>query len=252
LTPSLLGLINPNIRQGYDSFAVFEINKTHQKSDGLTDENVPVELDMLSLVITNKDKQSGATYYQAKRSLDYLAESLGLKLVYKKMNEQSTDSLVAPFEYRRSAEVVDESTGLSVGVIGEYKKSVTRNFKLTEYTAGFEINIRKLFEATQDLLNNYKPISKYPSAERDICFKVSQNVSYDQIIDASNSALNGIQMETLILPIDIYQAQNSETKNVTIRIKLTAYDHTMSSEEITKVVEELITSVVVKTQAVII
>ncbi|HEV7952196.1 MAG TPA: phenylalanine--tRNA ligase subunit beta, partial [Candidatus Saccharimonadales bacterium] len=41
LTPSLLGLVHPNIKQGYDQFALFEVNKTHPKQHGLTDENVP-------------------------------------------------------------------------------------------------------------------------------------------------------------------------------------------------------------------
>lgn len=252
LTPSLIGLIHPNIRQGYDSFAIFEMNKTHRKSDGLTAENVPVENDMLSLIVANKDKQIGETYYQAKRLLDYLADLLGLKLSYEQLNDEPGNALTVPFEYRRGAQVTDNATGLLIGVVGEFKKSVSRSFKLSEYTAGFEVDIRQLFEATQNLANSYKPISRYPSAERDICFQVSSEVRYDQIIKSANLALINIQLETNILPIDIYQPKTGETKNITIRIKITSHDHTLSSEEIVKVIEGVEASVTAETHAIVI
>lgn len=252
LTPSLIGLIHPNIRQGYDSFAIFEMNKTHQKSDGLTAENVPVENDMLSLIVANKDKQIGETYYQAKRLLDYLGDLLGLKLSYEQLNDEPGNALTVPFEYRRGAQVTDSATGLLIGVVGEFKKSVSRSFKLSEFTAGFEINVRQLFEATQNLANSYKPISRYPSAERDICFQVSSDVRYDQIIKSASLALINTQLETYILPIDIYQPEKVETKNITIRIKITSHDHTLSSEEIVKVIEGVEASVITETHATVI
>lgn len=252
LTPSLLGLVHANIRQGYDSFAIFETNKTHLKQGGLTDEGVPVEKDMLSLVVSNKNAQIGATYYEAKRVLDYLAELLALELTYEKLDDQSDNVLAAPFEYRRSARIIAKATGLPIGIIGEYKKSVARNFKLSEYTAGFEINVRNLFEAIANIGNNYKAISRYPSAERDVCFQVSKDVNYDQIINASNTALSNVQLETNILPIDIYQPKDADTKNITIRIKITAHDHTLTSEEITNIIEGVIASVMLKTNATVI
>lgn len=252
LTPSLLGLVNSNIRQGYDSFAVFEVNKSHQKQDGLTDENVPIEDDMIALVVANKNKQSGASYYQAKRMLDYVGESFGLKFVYSVVDDEFNSALSAPFEYRRSARVIDDKSGLSIGIIGEYKKSVTRNFKLTEYTAGFEINSQNIFNAIQGVESSYVPVSRYPASERDICFKVNRDISYKQIIDAANIALDNVQMETNISPVDIYQPENDDTKNITIRIRLVSRDHTLNSEEVISVISSVIESVIAETCATVI
>ena len=252
LTPSLLGLIYPNVKQGYDNFAIFEINKTHQKQHGLTDENVPIETDSISLVVTSKNKKAGSPYYQAKRIFDYLCQSFGIELAYQNIDQKTDDLLSIPFEYRRSAKLVDLRTGTIIGIIGEYKKSVARQFKLPEYSAGFEINARGLFESTKELGNRYKPLSRYPSAERDICFQVSKDLSYDRIINSLNNAVVSIDLDTAISPVDIYQPIDGETKNITIRIKLTSYDHTLTSKEANDVIDGLINSVTSQNQAIVI
>lgn len=250
LTPSLLDLIHTNIKQGYDNFAIFEINKTHKKSDGLTDEKVPVESNMLALTMTNKIKQTSAAYYQAKKLLNYLAESIGLKLIYKPIID-SDNPIFAPFENKRSAGVFDSNNTL-IGVVGEYKKAVVKGFKLPEYTAGFEVDTEVLFESSKRAENKYKPISHFPSAERDICFQVDQNIQYSQILESAESDLRQIDLESEISPVDIYQADKSSTKNITIRIKLTSHEHTLSSDEVMVAVNNVIDAVILATKATVI
>jgi phenylalanyl-tRNA synthetase beta chain len=239
LTPSLLGLIHPNVKQGYDSFAVFEMNKTHPKQQGLTDESVPVETDMLALTVTSKKAQGDSAYYQAKKMLDYLAESVGLDLVYNPIDSDLATSLAAPFEYRRSALVIDKKTDTYLGIVGEYKKSVSRGFKLPEYTAGFEISTQALYGAASRLPNTYSPLSRYPGTERDICFQVANDVTYAQIIHSIQAALSQVELETTVTPVDIYQANDSSTKNVTVRIKLTAHDRTLAGEDVTTIIKQV-------------
>ncbi|MEI7917946.1 MAG: phenylalanine--tRNA ligase subunit beta [Candidatus Saccharibacteria bacterium] len=250
LTPSLLGLVYPNIKQGYDSFALFEINKTHQKQDGMTNENVPIESDATALVIASKNKQSGAAYYQAKLTFDYVCKALGLKLSYRPIDSELGTAVSLPFEYRRSAEVVDTATGRIVGIIGEYKKSVTKGFKLPDYTAGFEISTRALFESTK--ATGYRPLSRYPATERDICFQVNEKVTYSQVAEAVETALNGVKLEPCVSPVDIYQTDNATTKNITIRIKLTAHDHTLTGDEVNEVVKSITASAISNAHAIVI
>lgn len=252
LTPNLLGLISPNIKQGYDNFALFEINKTHQKQDGLNNENVPVEADMLALTITSKNKKTGTAYYQAKKIVDYLCELFNINLSYNVPKNDMASALTAPFENCRSAVITDSKTGLLVGVVGEYKRSVTRSFKLPEYASGFEIDVRTLFNITQSASGIYKPISRFPAAERDICFKVMRNVNYKQIIDAISLTLGSINLEAHISPVDIYQPASGDTKNITIRIRLVANDHTLNSDEVLSVIKSVIESVISSTGATVI
>lgn len=241
LMPSLLGLVNANIKNGYDQFALFEINKVHSKSAELV-EAVPAEMHRLALVLVDKKEQTGAPYYQAKRLLDYMAQLLGMELSYKPLGDTGL-ALAKPFEPRRSARVVDVHSGQPLGVIGEYKKSVSRGFKLPGYAAGFEL----LPEAIAIALNNkaaaYTPLSRYPSSERDICFQVERSVVHGAIIDIAKDVLSGVDLLTEISPLDIYQPQDGTTKNVTIRIKLTANDRTLSGQEVGGVVEQVTAAV---------
>lgn len=239
LTPSLLGLVHPNVKQGYDNFAVFELNKAHPKQHGLTDENVPVEVDMLALVVTSKKAQTGSAYYQAKKMLDYLGASLGLDLAYNPIDADQNSSLSAPFEHRRSALVTDKKTDTYIGIVGEYKKSVVRGFKLPEYTAGFEINTQALHGAVAQLASEYTPLSRYPGTERDICFQVATDITYAQIVSSVATVLSDIELETSVNPIDIYQADGSPTKNVTVRIKLTAHDRTLTGDEVSEIISKV-------------
>lgn len=252
LTPSLLGLVHPNIKQGYDTFAVYELNKVHPKSHGLTDEGVPSEVDMLAYVIASKQKMRGAAYYEARRTLDCLAETLGLELVYAPIDAESNYPVTAPFEPKRSALVTDSKTDTSLGIIGEYKKSVVSAFKLPESTAGFEISSAALDEAVAKLTSDYVPVSRYPGMERDICFQVEETVTYGEIIAAVRSVLGDTKLETSIAPVDIYQPPNMTTKNITIRIKLTSHEKTLTSEEGNKVVEDVVAVVQQQTNAIIV
>lgn len=239
LTPSLLNLVHPNIKAGYDNFAVFELNKVHNKVHGLDEENVPGEINMLALTVAHKKPQGGASYYEAKRFLDYIATSLGLEFSYAPIESEPGYPVSAPFEHRRSAMVSDMASGEFIGMIGEYKKSVAKNFKLPESTAGFEIGPELLLKAVQKRPNSYTPISRYPSTERDICFQVGTDITYSQIVTAVKEVLAGVRLETNIQPVDIYQADGATTKNVTVRIKMTADDRTLTNEDANIVMNDI-------------
>lgn len=251
ITPSLLDLIHPNIKQGYDSFALFEINKTHQKQHGLTEESVPIESDMLALVYASKNKADGAPYYQAKTIFEYVCTLLGIELAFADM-ESSDEALEAPYEYRRSAKISDKTTGEVVGIIGEYTKTAAKNFKLPVCAAGFEVDMQALYKSFKNGRKTYHPLSRYPMTERDICFKVATEVNYSQIIDSALRALKLTELESSISPVDIYHSKGSDTKNITIRIRLTSHDHTLAGSEVLSVIQSVISAVTIETKAVVI
>lgn len=238
LTPSLLVNVHPNIKAGYDHFALFELNKFHTKLAGETDEKVPKELDGLAFVLARSKKAQGSAYYEAKQYLDYIAQMLGLEFAYEPLEEKSDYPVTQPYEYRRSARVWDARTRERIGVIGEFKRSVQKAFKLPEYSAGFEIAPRGLLKAVSQLENSYRPLSKYPGTERDICFQVKSDVSYQQVIDSASEGLS-TDLQTTIEPLDLYQPEDGETKNITIRIKLVSYEKTLKSEEVNSVIEQV-------------
>ena len=137
-------------------------------------------------------------------------------------------------------------------MVGEYKKSVINGFKLPEGSAGFEMNLVGLFDAFKKLKPNYKPLSRYPSSERDVCFQVGENVMYSQIYNSVINALETDKYDAVVTPIDIYKPTEGGTKNITIRIKLTPTNHTLTGDEVNRYVESISNSVVKNTQATVI
>lgn len=245
LTPNLLSLVHPNIKAGFDDFAIYELNKSHTKVHGMTDENVPAELTMLALIVARKKADNGAAFYEAKRILEYLSDALGLQFEYKSMTEDPGFPVTAPFEHRRSALVSDRVSGEFIGMVGEYKKSVARNFKLPEYAAGFEIDPDALLKAVLKRPNQYRPLSRYPSIERDVCFQVANDIQYAQIADVAQQSLTNVDLETSVAPVDIYQPDGAVAKNVTVRIKMTASDRTLTNDDANAVVK-MVTDAVIK------
>lgn len=250
LTPSLLNLVHPNVKAGYEQFALFELNKTHNTASRLDKEKVPVEHDRIALVLTQSKGKHQTPYYAAKRYLDYIALSLGIELDYQPLHSGANDDpSLKPYEPKRSAIVTNKDTGGYIGVVGEFKASVQKAWKLPILTAGFEINPRGLQEAVERVGQRYQALSRYPGTERDICFQVDQVVSYQLIVDHVVSALSQTKLLTSIQPVDIYKAEGSSTKNVTIRLSLASYDKTLTSEEVAVMIDSVINKVVKATKA---
>lgn len=245
LTPSLLTHVHPNIKNGYDQFALFELNKTHAKHDGLTEESVPVEHDSLALVIANKTNAKSAAYYNAKRYVEYVLSELGITAQYEPLTDGAASPLTQPFEEKRSARIV--ANGQVIGVVGEFKRSVAKNFKLTDNVAGFELSPRVLLELAQQV--EYKASSRFPGTERDICFQVASDVTYGALIAAVNEATAQSAYEILLSPVDIYQGEGAETKNITVRFALSSFDKTLTGDDVSDAVNAVVKNVQEKTGA---
>lgn len=243
LTPSLLSQVSQNVKSGYSRFALYELNKTHQKSDGLTAENVPVESDCLALVVTDTSS-AGVAYYQAKYILDYLLANLNVKLIYENVElSNEAKAMASPFDQKLSAQIINPTDGKILGYVGEYKKVVKKDFKLPVYTAGFELDIRRLLESDKLAQTAYQPLSKFPGTERDICFQVATDQRYSEVVEPIKTVLDELKLVVEILPVDIYRPLNSDVKNITVRIAFASYNKTMTNHEIAAITDQIIAAV---------
>lgn len=253
LTPSLLANIHPNIKSGYDHFALFELNKFHTKKAGLNDEDVPKELDGLAFVISNNNALGGASYYEAKRYLDFLANSLNLDLVYEPLEENSDYPVTQPFEPKRSARVWDRKTRERIGVVGEFKRSVAKSFKLPEATAGFELATRGLLKLAKQ--SEYMADSKYPTTDRDVSFQIQDTMTFDELFTAIKEAVVANEGDIRIIssePLSIYRPEEETYRNITVRFVMTNPLRTITAEDANKTRDAIIKQVIEKTQAVIV
>lgn len=244
LTPSLLSHVHNNIKSGYRDFALFEIGKTHSKRADLDSDGLPSEMRRVALVVASRQDRTDAPYYNAKTVLEFLTTKLGLKLVFKPISSDTTLTMAKPFEASRSARAIDVVSGQTIGIVGEYTVATRQAFKLPDYSAGFELLPQAIEMALEKVTAGYKPLSKYPSTDRDISFKVSEDVSYQQVVDLAESELADSGVDYALSPADIYQAEGDSKKTITINVRLTPFDRTLQSEDANKIVATLTESVV--------
>ena len=237
LTPSLLEKTYTNLKSGYQDFALFEMNKVNQKAYGFTDEKVPVEKNHLALVLTKADEKS--PFYAAKNILTNLATSLGIKIKFAECPADFIEyPIFKPFEPKRSAMLIDIATGDFFGFVGEYKNSVRNNFKFENPIAGFEIDLGRIKNPLR--INKVAPkISNYPSAERDLTLKLPAATPFEKSEALLRATCEAESVLFDITPLSIYQGADKSTKNLSFRLKLTSLEKTLTSNEISDIIEKV-------------
>lgn len=238
LTPSLLSKVSQNIRAGFGEFAIFEMNKITEKSLGLNEENVPIEQKKLAFVYVNNKGENA--FYQAKNYVDFLFKKLGVEVEFSKFNLEKSP-LSTEFESKRSAVIEIRNNGkkITLGVIGEFKKSVQKSLKLPEATAGFELDLNILLENLAGSNVKIKNFSKFQSVERDISINVDEKREFSEIFNIFKNISDKFEnIEIEVLPIDIFK-NSDRTKNISIRFKITPFEKTLTGEEIHEIVQKI-------------
>lgn len=249
LLPSLLDKVHTNIKQGYGQFALFEINKTHDKSN-VYEDGLPIEQEQLALVFAADQKAcqnyAGSPYYQARVYLQHLLDKFGIRqLEFEPITKQPPagrfKQTIAPFELSRSA-LVTINEGIVIGVIGEVKSSIKKQLKLPNFTAGFELDTQLLNQYAQEL--NYTQLSRFPSTTQDITFSVGLGLTLQDLKNTLSEALKQANDEqhydnTLVVH-DIYHEDGAKTQNVTFRITLSHPLKTLVTEEVNTFLDDVV------------
>lgn len=239
LMPSLLDKVAMNYRAGHEKFVVYEIGKSHFKGEmDKSEPTVPNEDTLVAGVIVYGDKQkpTGAPYYQALQYAKALLDS-EVKLVpladFDTASDEWDKQFVSAYQPNRTAVIVKD--GQVWGVIGEFTPSVRRNFKLPEYTAGFELH--------QDIISldqsRYVPLSRFPSITQDISLRVSNDVAYESLYQSVIAAALGAESSVNVRPISIYQPNDASTKTISFRVTCTNYDRTLHEDDASQVISAI-------------
>lgn len=239
IVPSLLDKVHMNMKAGHDSFALFELGKTHIKGRmDETEPSVPNEDSHIALVLSYNDKQKpdGAPYYQARKLLEQIMNLAEVELVTLKdfdtKSDVWTEQLTAAYDPNRAAVIVHN--GQARGVIGEFRASVRRAFKLSDYTAGFEVHLDAFSLNTR----TYQPLSKFPSVTQDISLKVAEGVSYEDVYQVVQSAVQRDELDTKLAPVTIYQAESDTTsKTITLRLTVTSHEKTLRDDDVSQLLD---------------
>lgn len=237
--PSLLDKVHMNIKAGHNEFVLFEIGKGHNKKYHADDDNgLPSELEFVDVVYASKTPQDGAAYYHIKRLLEQLGRDLGFSLVFKPIEKEMDYPVTAPFDQARSA-LVETNDGIFIGMIGELKQTVIKNFKLPVYSAAMTLDLKGLQKAFETRSSNYQPLSRYPRVSQDISIKVATDISYQAIFQTSFKSIDQ-HYNPSVTPISIFQSSQDKThKTITLHIELVSYQQTLTSQQAHTVIDEV-------------
>ena len=230
VVPSLLDKSYANLRAGHDKFALFEMNQVYPRDLGFDNDTVPRSRHELGFVFVSQKEQSN--YYAAKKYLESLLDSLNISHILVEFKKSSTNSYYEP---KRSATIMSGDTIL--GHIGEIRHDVLRSFKLPNGTAAFELELSRLLAQEQGASSKDFRTSDYPSVLRDITLTVSNKTKYSDIESKLRSILSSFIYK--LEPTSIYQAEGSDTKNLSFHIEFAATDKTLTKDEISAIMKKL-------------
>lgn len=205
IVPSLLEKAQMNQKLPVDQFAIYEMNKVYRKEWGMDEENVPQEQMRMGLVLAER-KTLGTPYYKAKKYVEELLKELGISASFLPVKGDDAEKL--PFEPKRAAEIWASETYL--GVVGEFKASVRRNFKLAEFLAGFELNLD-----TTLALRKKKTASENFEIKDKQDLTITTTKTYAEVFKDACAKYP----DAIITPVSIYQPDNSDEKNITLHLE---------------------------------
>ena len=237
--PSLLDKVHANIKAGHDEFALFEMGKGHSKMHGLGEDGLPEASQFTDIVYAAKKPGAGAPFYQIRRLVEQLARDLGAELVFKPVEQELNFPVTAPFDQSRSA-LVETIDGQFIGMVGELKQSVIKNFKLPACVAAASLDTAGLEAIYARHDSHYQPLSRYPSTTRDISLKVPSTVRYQQLLQTVDEVVQDVDMEVRLEPLTIYQSENDAVqKTMTWRLTFTSHERTLVDKDITPVMQRI-------------
>ncbi len=253
LIPNILKNIRENLKN-FSEFNIFEMgrvyhparNASHSDTGGPNRSALPEEKNMLvgAVMLSKNNKQqsknskkSKATeFYAAKGYSDALLQKLRiLDYYYDDFDASPVDTFVTLWHQGRSAEIKIKGSGKEIGYIGEINPLILTEFDIHQRVAMFEIDMAKLKEVSESE-REYKPISKYPTIERDISMIARENVRVDDIL-ANIQASGG----NLVLDVDLFDIYDFEdnTSSYAFHIIFGLEDRTLESGEVNKLMQKI-------------
>jgi phenylalanyl-tRNA synthetase beta chain len=226
--PSMLELLGSNYSRDNKNVGLFEIARVYIPSN----EQLPDERDKLVIgIYGNRD------FYNLKGIIENLLGELGIeKAEYVRETENPA------FHPGRTAKLLIRKQ--EAGVIGEVHPDVTENYGIDERVYIAEIDLRLVFQAAK-MERKYKALPKFPASQRDIAMLISDEVPASEIDSVINRA--GKELIEKVELFDVYKGKQipDGMKSVAYSITYRA-DRTLKDEEVNKVHEKVVNSIVEK------
>ncbi len=223
LRPSLAPNLLKNIKENANNFQeinIFELGKVFLKKEK-------------KMLFVFSDKMD---FYSLKGISDELLERMGISEIWYD-DFKATPEEKSLWEKRRGAEIKVGSE--EIGFLGEISSDVLRKMKIDRKVVAFEIDFEKLQKIASEE-QEYQPISRYPSAVRDVAVLVPLGVKVEDVMNIINKTGGSLVRDVDLF--DIYEEEGlpGGKKNLAFHIIYQAKDRTLENKEISKMQDKII------------
>jgi phenylalanyl-tRNA synthetase beta chain len=180
----------------------------------------------------------GDKFYEAKGTIDLLLNRMGISDIwYDEYRTQEQEKKILWWHPQKCAEI---KVGQEViGFLGEISPRLQNDFKISSKIIYFDIFSDKLAALASEE-HEYRPISRFPAAVRDIAILVPRETKAEDVLNKIETA--GGQIVRDIDLFDIYQGDNlpGQKKNLAFHIIFQSESKTLSSQEIDEIFNKIV------------
>ena len=244
LRPSLLRALAVGLRQSQGSVRLFEAGRIYLPRDGELPEERERIVGVMAGVRGNSLWSQGGEaldFFDAKGTMQSLMERLGIAAAF----ERGGDDLLHP---GRSARVL--AGGREVGVVGELHPRAVTAFDIPFARAAlFELDLDSLLGEVPASRYQFRPFSRYPTADRDLALVVAEAVPAEQV----QALLSNHPLVRRVVLFDLFTAQGLPPgkKSLAFHVQLQSDTGTLDTEQLNEAVTTLVARLERETGAVL-
>jgi len=240
LIPGMLETMRRNILQQNRSLRLFEIGKTFI---GNGKDELPDEPEMLAVLLTGSRfdtswhsdrKDTDCDFYDLKGIAEGLLKSLNISHAeFTRIPDELCVYTRPGYSARIFVPIGNEADGIKaeVGLIGEVRPEVLRNFDLRQTAFIFVMNLTEFVPLVPDIKKG-KAIPKYPAVARDVTLIIPKDVEAGSILESVK--YSGEELVEDLYFFDVYEGEAipKGNKSISFRITYRSSNETLEDEAV--------------------
>ena len=246
MIPGLLRSVAYNLDHGVSNVHLYEIGRVFFGSEHKSQPEEPSFVAGVMCGAWNDDqwnrKYPNLDFFDAKGIVENLLEALRITKVRFKVADPGKYGWLQP---GRAAEVI--AHGELLGWVGNIHPMSLKNFDIDVPVIAFELSVKALLRLAKRELP-YEDVPTLPGVSIDLALVVGEDMSFEQVTQRIKSAggklLSDVQLFDVYRdPVRVGKGKKSMAFSLTYR----AADHTLTSEEVDKAHNKLVTKVMKST-----
>lgn len=226
LIGGLLDVLKYNNARQHRNVFIYEIGNVFAKDLEELHLSILASGDFVSSLWQNKKIQ--ADFFLVKGFIDQLSSFLNVELSYERTSDYKNLHPLRQALIKHKGEIV--------GYIGQISPKYKRDNKLNESFVA-ELFLDKILKGRRD---EYKPISKYPSIERDLAVVVETDLESDKIVKIIKQTARKTLTDVKVFDVFVDDKLGENKKSIAIKMIFNDTNKTLEASEIEKVIKKII------------